>query len=149
MIMSMFWLVALVVFGLVEALTVGLTSIWFALGALTALLAAVLGASALVQIILFLAVSFLSLLLMRPLSQRMLNWRVVATNADRILGTDALVTEEIDNFKGQGHVAVGGVPWTARSEDDVPIPLGARVRILRIEGVKVFVTPVDDESAEP
>lgn len=139
--MTTFWLIAIIVFGVVEGLTVGLTSVWFALGALVAFLAAALGASLVVQIILFLLVSFLCLMLIRPLGQRFLNKTVVATNADRIIGQEAIVTEAIDNLKGQGHVSVAGVPWTARSGDESRIPVDTKVRILRIEGVKVFVSP--------
>lgn len=139
--MSLFWLVALVLFGIAEAATVGLASIWFAMGALAALIAAGVNAPALVQIVLFLGVSFITLLLVRPLAQRYVNDRHVATNADRVIGQEAIVTLEIDNVKGQGQVNVAGAIWTARSQTDDPIPVDARVQVLRIEGVKVYVIP--------
>ena len=100
--MSLFWLVAMVLFGVLEAVTVGLTSIWFALGALGALAAAAASAPVIVQIVVFLGVSFLTLLLVRPLAQHYVNDRKVATNADRVIGREAVVTEDIDNIQGKG-----------------------------------------------
>ena len=94
--MSLFWLIAMVLFGVLEAVTVGLTSIWFALGALGALAAAAAAAPVIVQIVVFLGVSFLTLLLVRPLAQRFVNDRKVATNADRVIGQEAVVTEDIE-----------------------------------------------------
>lgn len=145
--MSLFWLIAMVLFGVLEAVTVGLTSIWFAVGALAALIAASLGAFALVQVIVFLVVSFVTLLLVRPLAQRYINDRKEPTNADRVIGREAVVTQAIDNLKGEGQVNVSGAVWTARSQEEAPIPAGARVRILRIEGVKVIVSPVPEGAA--
>ena len=146
--MSLFWLAALVLFGLAEAVTVGLTSIWFAAGALAALLATALNASVLIQIVVFLAVSFVALLLVRPLAQRFINDRHVATNADRVIGQEGVVTEAIDNLKAQGQVSVDGAPWTARTDPDAPpIPAGTAVRVLRIEGVKLIVSPIPTGAA--
>lgn len=139
--MSLFWLVAMVLFDVLEAVTVGLTSIWFALGALGALAAAAASAPVIVQIVVFLGVSFLTLLLVRPLAQHYVNDRKVATNADRVIGREAVVTEDIDNIQGKGRVSISGADWTARAEDDRPIPAGSTVRVLRIEGVKVIVAP--------
>ena len=133
------WLVLLLLFAGAEAATVGLTSIWFAAGALCALIAALLGGALWIQIALFLAVSLLCLLAVRPLARRHLNSRVEATNADRVIGEQAQVTEDIDNIHGKGAVVIRGVTWTARSEDGSPVPAGSLVRVLRIEGVKVFV----------
>ena len=136
------WLALLFFFAGAEALTVGLTSIWFAAGALCALIAALLGAQLWVQIALFLAVSALCLLAVRPLARRHLNSRVEPTNADRVIGEQAQVTEDIDNIRGKGAVVIRGVAWTARSEDGSPVPAGTLVKVLRIEGVKVFVERV-------
>ena len=133
------WLVLLLFFAGAEALTVGLTSIWFAAGALFALIAALLGGPLWIQIALFLAVSLLCLLSVRPLARRHLNSKVEPTNADRVIGEQAQVTEDIDNIHGKGAVVIRGVTWTARSEDGLPVPAGSLVRVLRIEGVKVFV----------
>ena len=133
------WLVLLLLFMGVEAASVGLTSVWFAAGALCALIAALLGGPLWIQIALFLAVSALCLLAVRPLAKRHLNSRVEPTNADRVIGEQAQVTEGIDNIHGKGAVVIRGVVWTARSEDGSPVPAGTLVKVLRIEGVKVFV----------
>ena len=151
--MSLFWLIAMVLFGVLEAVTVGLTSIGFALGALGALAAAAASAPVIVQIVVFLGVSFLTLLLVRPLAQRFVNDRKVATNADRVIGREAVVTEDIDNIQGKGRVSISGADWTARTEDDRPIPAGSKVQVLRIEGVKVIVAPAgaagEPQQAQP
>ena len=136
------WLVLLLLFAGAEALSVGLTSIWFAAGALCALIAALLGGALWIQIALFLAVSALCMLAVRPLARRHLNSKVEATNADRVIGEQAQVTEDIDNIHGKGTVIIRGVTWTARSEDGLPVPAGSLVKVLRIEGVKVFVERV-------
>lgn len=136
------WLILLIVFAASEAATVGLTSIWFAAGALTALIAALLGGPLWVQITLFLAVSLLCLAAVRPLAKRLLNSRVEPTNADRVIGAQAQVTEDIDNIHGRGAVVIRGMTWSARSQDGGPISAGTMVKVLRIEGVKVFVEPI-------
>lgn len=138
-IQKLVWLVLLLVFAAGEAATVGLTSIWFAAGSLAALIAALLGGALWIQITLFLAVSLLCLAAVRPLAKRHLNNKVEHTNADRAIGQEALVTEDIDNIHGKGAVVIRGVTWTARSQDDDPIPAGTLVKVLRIEGVKVYV----------
>ena len=93
------------------------------------------------QVVVFLGVSFLTLLLVRPMAQKYVNDRHVATNADRVIGREAVVIQKIDNLEGQGQVSVSGAVWTARSQEEQVIPVGERVRVLRIEGVKVYVTP--------
>ena len=133
------WLVLLLIFAASEAATVGLTSIWFAAGALAALIAALLGGALWIQITLFLAVTLLCLAAVRPLAKKHLNSRVERTNADRAIGQEAQVTEDIDNIHGKGAVVIRGVTWTARSEDGSIIPAGTMVKVLRIEGVKVFM----------
>ena len=135
------WLVLLLLFAASEAVTVGLTSIWFAAGALVALIAALLGGPVWVQIALFLAVSLLCLIAVRPLAKKHLNDKVVPTNADRVIGAQAQVTEDIDNIHGKGAVIIRGMTWSARSEDGTSIPAGTLVTVLHIEGVKVFVEP--------
>ena len=137
--MIVIWIAAIVVFGIVEAVTVGLVSIWFVLGAVAGLLAAVLGAALWVQIVLFFVVSIAALAATRPLVQRMLRRDETPTNADRVIGKTAVVTEAIDNVEGKGQVNISGQVWSARSQHDVVIPAGAEVKVLRIEGVKVYV----------
>ena len=136
------WLALLLIFALGEAVSVGLTSIWFAAGALAALIAALLGGPLWVQLTLFFAVSLLCLIAVRPLAKKHLNSRVEHTNADRVIGAKAQVTEDIDNIHGKGAVVIRGMPWSARSEDGGPIAAGTMVKVLRIEGVKVFVEPI-------
>lgn len=140
MTMKIAWLALLVLFGVGEAVTVGLTSVWFAIGALGGLATALVGGDIWLQIGAFLVLSGLSLALVRPLARRFLLPGYSATNADRVIGTDAVVVQEINNLMGQGQVKIAGQAWTARSQDDSVIPTGETVKVLRIEGVKVFVT---------
>jgi len=138
------WLALLILFSIGEAITVGLTSVWFAVGALGALLCALVGGNIWLQIGVFLALSGLALALVRPLAKKFLTPGYSATNADRVIGQEAVVTQSIDNLKGQGQVNIAGQTWTARSQDDAVIPEGTLVRVLRIEGVKVFVIPKEE-----
>ncbi len=139
------WVALLILFGIGEAVTVGLTSIWFAAGALAALIVALLNGPLWLQVVLFLLVSLLSLLAIRPLASKYLNSKVEATNADRVIGTETRVVEPIDNLQATGTVRIAGMVWSARSENDTPIPEGTLVRVLRIEGVKVYVEEVKEE----
>ena len=135
-----FWVVALVVFLIVEAVTAGLVSIWFVFGSLVALICAALGAAVWLQIFWFVIVSVAALVLTRPLVKRYVDSRSVATNADRSIGRTAVVTERIDNLAATGAVKLDGVVWTARSTDDaVAIETGERVTVRAIEGVKLIV----------
>ena len=135
-----FWVVALVVFLIVEAVTAGLVSIWFVFGSLVALICAALGAAVWLQIFCFVIVSVATLVLTRPLVKRYVDSRSVATNADRSIGRAAVVTERIDNLAATGAVKLDGVVWTARSTDDaVAIETGERVTVRAIEGVKLIV----------
>lgn len=135
-----FWVAALVVFLIVEAVTAGLVSIWFVFGSLVALICAALGAAVWLQIFWFVIVSVATLVLTRPLVKRYVDSRSVATNADRSIGRAAVVTERIDNLAAAGAVKLDGVVWTARSTDDaVAIEAGERVTVRAIEGVKLIV----------
>ena len=136
------WLVLLVLLVLGEIATVSLTSIWFAVGALGGLIVAFFHGSTFLQITVFLVLSGLSLLLVRPLCKNFLKTSISPTNADRVIGKTAVVTEAIDNMAAQGQVSVAGQVWTARSEHGIVIPVNTQVKILRIEGVKVFVEAV-------
>ncbi len=142
MTMTVFWLIAFIVFAVGEAITVGLVSIWFAIGSLGGMAAAALGGGLWVQIAVFLGLSAISLLLFKPLSKKMFQNKVARTNADRVLGENALVTETVDNNLATGQVRVDGQIWSARSAHDVVIPVGTEVRVLRIEGVKVIVETI-------
>ena len=146
MVPMLVWLGLLILFAVGEAVSVGLTSIWFAAGALAALVCALLNGPLWLQITLFIIVSILCLLAVRPLAKRYLNGKVQPTNVDRILGEEAQVTEDIDNIQGRGAVTIGGITWSARSQNGEAIPTGTLVKVLRIEGVKVFVEPVRDRA---
>lgn len=138
--MTIFWLIAFILFVVGEAVTVGLVSIWFAVGSLGALAAAALGGGLWLQIVIFLLLSALSLMLLKPLSRKwMAGHKAARTNADRVIGETALVTEDIDNTMATGQVRVDGQIWTARSAHGVVIPAGSRVKVLSIQGVKVMV----------
>ena len=139
---STIWVIVLVVLVLGEAVTVGLTFIWFAIGALGGLITAWLGGPVWLQVIVFLAVSALALMLVRPLASRLMKTSHSPTNADRVIGQTAIVTEAIDNVEGKGQVNIAGQVWSARSQHDVAIPSGTEVKVLRIEGVKVYVESV-------
>lgn len=141
---SICWLVALVVLAVVEAATVALVSLWFALGALAALITSFFVQNIWIQFAVFLVVSLVTLLVIRPLTRRYVAPKQVATNADRAVGTEGVVTQAIDNRNTQGQVTVGGSVWTARSDPEENIPAGTTVRVLRIEGVKLIVTPTKE-----
>ena len=138
---SIFWIAALIFFIIVEAVTVGLASIWFAIGALAALICALLNGPVWLQTTWFLTVSVITLILTRPLVKKYVNSRAVPTNADRNIGRTATVTERIDNLASTGAVRIDGVLWTARSVSGEPIEEGARVVVREIQGVKVIVEP--------
>lgn len=138
-----FWLGLAILFGIVEAATLGLTSIWFALGALVAMVAALCKAHLLVQIALFVLVSGVVIYFTRGLSNRLFNDKIQPTNADRILGQRCQVLEDIDNDQSTGVVKADGKIWSARSVSGKPISAGSTVIVRSIEGVKLMVTPVE------
>ena len=134
-----FWLGAIVFFGVVEGVTAGLVSIWFVLGAAAALIAALLNAALAVQFAGFLIVSALALVATRPLVKKLRAGKPVPTNLDRVIGAAGRVTETVDNSIASGAVYVDGKTWTARSADGSILPKGQMVRIVKMEGVKLFV----------
>lgn len=136
---GIFWLIVLVVMAVIEIITLGLTTVWFAGGALVAFIASLLGANIMVQVILFVVVSVLLLSLTRPLAAEYLNKDRIRTNADSLIGKTAVVRQEIDNLNAQGQVSVEGQEWTARSVEDKVIPENALVEIMEINGVKLMV----------
>lgn len=137
--MLYFWIAAIVILVVVEAITPQLMTIWFALGALGAMIAALLKAPEWSQWIIFVTVSLLSLVLTRPLVKKFTNKKIIPTNVDRIIGERAVVTESINNTLGQGLVTVKGRSWTARSLNDELIESGSCVIVKKIDGVKVLV----------
>ena len=143
--MTAVWLVAMIVLLIVEGMAPGLVSIWFALGALAAMISAMLKAPLWLQVGWFFLVSIVSLALTRPIARKYVNGRAVHTNADMAIGQDCVVTEEIDNVRGTGAVSVGGKIWTARMADpDGRAAKGAVLRAVRIEGVKLIVEEKTD-----
>ncbi len=138
--MIIIWLVVLIVAIVVEVATMGLTSIWFAGGALVAVLSAVLGLPIFLQVLLFFMVSLLMLFFTRPVAVKYFNKDRVKTNVESLVGRQAVVTSEIDNLQAIGQVTVGGQEWSARScEDRVRIPVGSVVNVVSISGVKLIV----------
>lgn len=139
------WLGFVVLFAVVEALTLSLTSIWFSVGALFAMVAATFRLSLTVQIVIFVVISAVILALTKPLMKKYSFLKNEKTNADRIINEIGYVTEEINNIDAKGQVKALGQIWSARSESGEFIPVGKNVRVLRIEGVKAFVTPIEEE----
>ena len=134
------WLVVLIVSIGVEVATLGLTSIWFAGGAVVAVMAAALQAPIWLQILLFFAVSLLLLFFTRPVAVRYFNKDRVRTNVESMIGRQAIVTSEIDNLQGIGQVTVGGQEWSARTEKDgLNLQPGTVVDIMAVSGVKLIV----------
>ncbi|MGL5435775.1 MAG: NfeD family protein [Lachnospiraceae bacterium] len=143
---SIYWLIAFVVFVGIEIATMALTTIWFAGGAFVAFLLALLGVSIEVQLAVFVIVSFLLLFLTRPFAQKYINQNAVKTNVDSLIGAGARVTAEINNEAGTGTAIVNGQEWTARAlaaQDHYPI--GTMVEIRRIDGVKLIVAEKKEE----
>ena len=137
------WLILMVVFLAVEAGTVTLVSLWFAAGALAALLTALAHGPVWLQALLFVVVSAGLLLALRPLVKKYLAPKLTPTNVDSVVGSTGLVTTAIDNVSAVGQVMLGAMEWTARSTSGQPIPAGTRVKVDRIEGVKAYVSPAE------
>ena len=139
---AIIWVVLMVIFLVAEALTVSMVSLWFAAGAVVALLLSLLHLQVWVQVVLFFVVSGVLLACLRPMVRRHVAPKIVPTNVDAIVGTRGIVTAEIDNVCAAGQVKVNGMEWSARSTTGEIIPEGTLIRVERIEGVKAFVTPV-------
>ncbi len=138
------WLIALVVFLIIEIVTLGLTTIWFAGGALVAFVASLVGAPVVVQVILFFAVSLVLLIFTRPVVQKRLNNSREKTNVNSMVGKEGRVVVAIDNFSESGRIVVNGMEWTARAvQDEVKIPVDTKVIIQEIQGVKALVLPAE------
>ncbi|MDE7326190.1 MAG: NfeD family protein [Lachnospiraceae bacterium] len=143
MMWSIIWLAVFVVLIVFEAATTGLFTIWFAGGALTALLVSLFLDMWVVQMVVFLLVSFLLLYFMRPVAMRKFNAKRLKTNVEDITGREAKVTETVDNFNATGAAVLNGLEWSARSvEDSVTIPVGERVLVKEVRGVKLIVEPI-------
>ena len=140
---AIFWLAARIVVICAEAATVTLVSIWFAVGALVALVASLLGGQLWLQLVLFFVVSAGLLACLRPMAKKYFKPKLTKTNVDAVIGTQGYIIDAVDNLNGKGRVKLGAVEWTARSSDGSEIAEGTLVTVDRIEGVKAFVTPVE------
>lgn len=140
------WLGLLIFFAILEAATVGLVSIWFALGSLVGMISALLGAPVWLQVALFLVVSAAMIALIRPLADKYITPKKTRMNADRHIGRICLVQEEIDDLHETGAVKLDGVIWTARSGSNTVIPVGAKVKVLALQGAKLLVEQVKEEA---
>ena len=136
---TIIWIAAIVIFGVVEAATAGLTSIWFVLGSVAGLIAAICNGPIWLQVSLFFVVSIATLAATRPLVAKLMKKDIRPTNADRVLGGAARVTERIDNDVPTGAVYIDGKTWSARSSTGEIIEPDAMVRVVRMEGVKLYV----------
>ncbi len=137
------WLVLLILFLVAEGATAAVTTIWFAAGALAAMLAAIFGLHLWVQIVLFVAVSIGLLIAFRPLLKKYITPKKTATNVDALVGTKGIIVERVDNIAGTGRVKLGSLDWSARSENGECIEVGVVVNVEKIQGVKAFVSPVN------
>lgn len=138
------WVGVMVIFGVLEAVTVGLTSIWFMVGGAGGLVVSMLNGPVWLQLVVFFVVSIGCMIAARPLVIKYVNQTAVATNADRVLGAVARVTEDIDNTVPVGAVYVDGKTWSARSENEEKIAAGTMVRVKRMEGVRLFVEEINE-----
>ncbi len=140
--MAFVWLAVFIVMVVIEIATLGLTTIWFAGGALVALIISLFNPPVAVQIAVFIVVSVVLLIFTRPIAAKHFNKKMVATNVDSVPGEIGIVSVNIDNIAATGTVMIKGMEWTARTEsDDLKIEKGAKVKVLRVEGVKVIVEP--------
>jgi len=137
------WLILMLALLAAEASTVTLVSLWFAAGALAAMVVSLLGGAVWLQITVFLVISTILLTALRPLVRKYITPRLTATNIDSVIGSTGLVTVAIDNVSAAGQVKLGAMVWTARATSGIPIPEGTLVRVDKIEGVKVFVSPAE------
>lgn len=138
--MSVIWIAAVIVFTVLELATYQLVSVWFAIGAVGGLIARLAGGDFTVQMIVFLALTVLTLCCLRPLSMKHLKPKGLKTNTESLIGSEVLITEAVDNIKGQGRGTVRGMTWTVRSSDGSPIPENTKAKIEKIEGVKLIVS---------
>lgn len=134
------WIIAIAAFIVIEAVTYQLVSIWFVIGSFAGLIAATVGGSFYIQITVFLIVSLITLIALRPISLRLVKSPELKTNVDSLVGKEALITDTVDNINGSGEAKVNGMIWTARSETDDIIPKGTVATIKRIEGVKLILS---------
>lgn len=133
------WLAGIIAFVILEAVTYQMVSVWFALGAVGGLIAAAAGAPFSAQMGIFIGLSFLFLLCLRPVSKKLIKIKKESTNADSLIGKEVLITKEVDNVHGAGEGKINGMTWTVRSSDSSIIKAGETVSVKEIKGVKLIV----------
>ena len=139
------WLAVIIIAALLEVFSVQLVAIWFCLGAIVSMIAAHLGLEPVWQIVLFLAVSIVLILSTRRVVKKILTPKLKRTNADRLIGMECVITEDIDNVLGKGAAKVMGQDWTARAvSDEIRLSSGDKAVIREISGVKLIVEPVPE-----
>ena len=144
---AMVWLAVMIVLIVLEIITVGLTTIWFAGGALVAMFASALGGGIVLQIALFLVVSFVLLIFTRPLAMKYITTTRVKTNYEGIIGKIVRITQDVDNINGTGCAVVNGQEWTVRAaDDDSKIATGSLAKVVNISGVKLIVEQYEEEA---
>ena len=140
------WLIVLVAMLVIEMATLSLTTIWFAGGALVAIIASMFGAKISLQVFIFLAVSLLILFLLRPSAVKYFNGKRTKTNVSSLIGLEAKVLETVDNDNMTGKAIVNGQEWTARAvKDDMIIEKGEKASIVDIKGVKLILNNIKEE----
>ena len=143
------WLVLSVVFLIVEFVTVGLTSIWFAIGGIIALIVAIIGGPIWLQLLLFVVASIGLLLLTKPLVTKYVNARMTRTNADSLVGKCIVIAERVSNTEQTGMALVEGKEWTVRAKEEGDIfEAGEQAKIVEISGVKLLVAKVSEKKEE-
>lgn len=133
------WLVGIIIFIILEAVTYQIVSIWFALGAVGGLIAAVCGAEFYAQMFVFIVVSAIFLVCLRPVSRKLMKYKQEKTNIDSLIGKEVLVTKEVINLRGQGEGKINGMTWTLRSADNSNISENQIAVVEKVEGVKLIV----------
>ena len=137
---TVYWLILFVILLVIEIFTMGLTTIWFAGGALVAFITGILGFRMVVQVIVFIVVSLVLLIATRPIAVKFFNQERQKTNAESLIGQQALVLEDIDTLQSKGRVEVNGQEWSAKTDDlDGKIAKNTVVVIEGIQGVKLIV----------
>lgn len=135
------WMALMVLFAAVEAATVSLVSLWFVGGSLAAMVVCLLGGSPLLQVLSFVLVSAALLACLRPFVRKFVTPQKTATNADLALGREAYLTETVDNLRGTGALKLDGREWSVRSMDGSVLPEGTLVKVVKLEGVRLYVQP--------
>ena len=143
---AIIWIALIIIFAVVEIITVGLTSIWFAGGAVVALLVDAAGLGTVWQFAAFVVVSVILLVFTRPFAMRFINTRRLKTNYEGIIGKTIRISQKVDNIGQTGMAVVNGTEWTVRSEqDDVILEPGTLAKVVNISGVKLIVKKYEED----